>query len=233
MRHARAKDAAHALALLGAMGPGARVFAGATTFAPVTPDPLPALGVDVSGADFGSMLEIAGGAADIAANAPLEALRRDPALRAALPPLADLLARVGAMAVRNLATLGGGVIWPGGDLRAALAPLGAEAVFAKAGAVPVEDAAQETGDVLTRIRIPLPAPGAWTVEKLGHRERFSPAKLILSVHRGDGPPRLALGAAGRGLTTGTDPGALLSGLGRTEARIARAMLSDALERTCA
>lgn len=231
MRHVRARDAAHALALLGEMGPEARVFAGGTSFAPVTPDPLPMLGVDVSGADFGPMLAIAEGVADIAANATLESLRRDPALKAALPGLTDLLARVGSTAVRNLGTPGGGIAWPGGDLRVALAPLGALAVFAAAGAAPVEQAAGVRGDVLTRIRIPLPPPGAWVVEKLGHRERFSPAKLIVSVHAAPNGPRLALGGAGLGLRTGLHAPPLLEGLEPTLARIARGMLEDALERT--
>ena len=116
--------------------------------------------------------------------------------------------------MRNQATLGGNICTasPAGDTLPALYALGAQAVLMSRDAVRVLDVAEfitgpgrtvlEPGEILARVRIPLPDPGAVQhFEKVGRRRALAISVASLAaVLRLDGDAvrdiRLAFGSVG-------------------------------------
>jgi CO/xanthine dehydrogenase FAD-binding subunit len=144
--------------------------------------------IDVSTLSFGADAALDGdGKLVMAANARLQRLYRDPLVAQTLPVLTSALAALASPSVRNLATLGGNLVWGAGDLEALLAALGARVQFADGSSAPVSDrSAWPANGLLTRAEIPLPNAGSAFYEKLGHREAFSPARIVVAgCLRGD------------------------------------------------
>jgi len=146
----------------------------------------------------------------IGAGARLEALRRDPRVRAGAPRLAQALDAIGAPGVRQLATLGGNVGWGCGDALPALLAADATVLLAEGPMQPlgqVLDAARMRGGpvpLITDVCWPrrVAARAGWSVfEKVGWRAAFSPSRLTLALEaRNDrgviADVRVAVAAAG-------------------------------------
>jgi len=130
----------------------------------------------------------------------LEALRRDPALRQALPLLAAACDTLAAPGVRHLATLGGNVGWRWGDTLAPLLALGAEAELADGRRRPLA-ALLAAAPLPLVVALWLPGPAAAprraVYEKVGRRAAFSPARLALALWQPAGGT-LRLAACGAG-----------------------------------
>ena len=113
-----------------------------------------------------------GGALGIGAMATHAAVRRDPAVRAGWPLLAEAAGRVASPAIRASGTLGGNLCYAesASDVAPALLCLDAEVTVEGAGGartVAVGDffrgfyeTALEPGEILTRVRVPAAPPGA-------------------------------------------------------------------------
>ncbi|MCX7373011.1 MAG: FAD binding domain-containing protein [Alphaproteobacteria bacterium] len=101
----------------------------------------------------------------IGALTSLEAMRRDPSLRAGWPAITALLDRIGGLGVRAQGTLGGNLGWGAGDL----AP-----VMLAADARVQRDAGLIESVTLPRDGFTLFA------EKIGHREAFSPTLITIA-----------------------------------------------------
>jgi carbon-monoxide dehydrogenase medium subunit len=124
----------------------------------------------------------------IGALVTLERLRRHPALAARWPALAALLGQVGALGVRNLATLGGNIAWGAGDLLPALLALEAR-LNTPDGQFAI--AARPPGALILGVEIP-PAPAFLFIEKAGFRATFSPSLVTVAAAAGfDGAGRFA------------------------------------------
>jgi CO/xanthine dehydrogenase FAD-binding subunit len=133
----------------------------------------------------------------LSAFTPLERLRVDPQVRAALPALAALLKDLGSAPVRRLGTLGGNLCWPAGDLGPVMLALGAVFRFHRSGAMPACAAdAMPAGELLLEVRVPC-APHRTVLEKVGHRAAFSPT--LVTVALTDAPDGLRI-AVGGGVT---------------------------------
>jgi carbon-monoxide dehydrogenase medium subunit len=108
----------------------------------------------------------------VGAATPYFLLERSPIVRERLPILAETVGRIGDPQVRNLGTIGGSLAHadPAADLPAVMLALGAElvAVGAKGQRTLAVDGfflklfttALSAGEVLTEVRIPLPAAGS-------------------------------------------------------------------------
>lgn len=130
----------------------------------------------------------------------LEALRRDPALRQALPLLAAACDSLAAPGVRHLATLGGNVGWRWGDTLAPLLALGAEAELADGRRQPLAALLPAAPlPLVVALWLPEPdaAPRRAVYEKVGRRAAFSPARLALALWQPAGGT-LRLAACGAG-----------------------------------
>lgn len=151
--------------------------------------------------------ETAGGLR-IGALTTLEALRRDARLAAGWPAIAALVGAIGSAGVRAQATVGGNLAWEGGDLGPAFLAAGAEI--------------ERTGGLIEAVRLPREPGTRLFVEKIGHREAFSPtlvtvagavrlaggriAALRLAV--GGGPTRAQRLPRAEAALLGVDPAAL-------------------------
>lgn len=125
----------------------------------------------------------------------LESLRSSNMLMTHLPELPALLGQVASAGVRRLATLGGNLVWPSGDLRVPLQVL--DVVY--------QVADPQSGEV-NRHRV-LPSCGLlmsvgilgiqridWlTVEKITFRAAFSPSLLTVAIAMIDQKIRIAVG----------------------------------------
>lgn len=144
----------------------------------------------------------------IGALTTLEALRRDARLAAGWPALATLLGDIGSAGVRAQATVGGNLAWEGGDLRPA---------FLAAGAV-----IERQGSLIEAVRLPHETGTRLFVEKIGHREAFSPTLVVvagavrlsggrfaaLRLAVGGGPTRAQCLPRSEAALIGADPAAL-------------------------
>ncbi len=181
MVFALARTIEEALAFKEALGPEAIYGGGLTALQLGWGDEVPGVPVvDVSEADFGPLSQpIAPGYLRLAANARLEALRLDPLVAERLPALRDLLGTLGATGVRNLATLGGNLAWGLGDTEVLLAALGADLIYADGLKKPVDAALHDDG-LLIAVDVHTARHAPHFVEKLGHREAFSPARVVVA-----------------------------------------------------
>ncbi|WP_321341209.1 FAD binding domain-containing protein [Breoghania sp.] len=181
MVFALARTIDEALAFKEALGPEAIYGGGLTALQLGWPGEGPGVPVvDVSEVDFGPLSEPAApGYLRLAANARLEALRLDPLVRERLPALSDLLGKLGAAGVRNLATLGGNLAWGLGDTQVLLAALGADLIYADGARKPVEASMHDDG-LIVAVEVHTARHAPHFVEKLGHREAFSPARVVVA-----------------------------------------------------
>jgi len=159
-------------------------------------------------------LEAENGVLEIGAATTLTDLLESRAVAARLPMLHQAVRQLGSPLVRNQATLGGNICTasPAGDTLPALYALGAQAVLMSRDAGRVLDVAEfitgpgrtvlEPGEILARVRIPLPDPGAVQhFEKVGRRRALAISVASLAaVLRLDGDAvrdiRLAFGSVG-------------------------------------
>jgi carbon-monoxide dehydrogenase medium subunit len=191
----------------------------------------------------------AGDALVIGAMATHAAVRRQAAVRAGWPLLAEAAGRVASPAIRASGTLGGNLCYAeaASDVAPALLCLDAEAGVASAGGertVPVAgffrgfyEPALEPGEILTRVRIPAPPPGARSgYVKFCPRaaeDRALVGVAALLVVAGDGrrceDVRLALAGAGPTPLRARGAEAVLRGQAPTEAAIRAAAEAAAAE----
>lgn len=133
--------------------------------------------VDIAGLPGLDAIEARDGALHVGALVTLERLRADPALRAGWPALSSLLGFIGALGVRNLATIGGNIAWGAGDLVPPLMALGAP-LLTSGGRVAIEARAPDA--MILGVELP-PAPAFLFVEKVGFRAAFSPSLVTVAA----------------------------------------------------
>jgi carbon-monoxide dehydrogenase medium subunit len=143
----------------------------------------------------------------IGAGVTHRALERDSAVREQLPALAAMERGVANLRVRNVGTLGGNLCFsdPHSDPATFLFALDAEVECRRGGAaarrLPIADfvvgpyqTALEPGELLTAIRVPLPAQGSRVVHK---KFRFHERPAVtVTCAAGDGDVRIAVGSVG-------------------------------------
>ncbi|PTW61067.1 CO/xanthine dehydrogenase FAD-binding subunit [Breoghania corrubedonensis] len=148
--------------------------------------------IDVSRIDFGPIVSaLPTGGLRLAANARLEALRRDRMVAERLPALCDLLAQVGASGVRNLATIAGNLAWGTGDTEVLLAALEADYLLAGGARFPVGKRLP-TGGLVEAVEVRDVGAGDVFAEKVGHRASFSSSKLVVAGARCEGGWNIAV-----------------------------------------
>lgn len=136
---------------------------------------------------------------DIGAAETFSAIRASDLVRAHAPILAEIAGTVGAWQIQNRATVGGNIAnaSPAGDSLPVLLALGAELVLhgpAGRRALPYQEmhvsyrkTALSPGELIERVRIPLPAVGAFTaVKKVGTREAQAISKVLVAFHAAPG-----------------------------------------------
>jgi carbon-monoxide dehydrogenase medium subunit len=170
----RAGSIDEAVALLGRFGESARLLAGGHSLLPLMKLRLaePRHLVDIRRIPGLSGVREEGGALVIGAATPHQVLERSPLVRERLPMLSEAAAQIGDAQVRNMGTIGGSLAHadPSADLPAVVLALGAElvAVGPKGRhAIPVDrffvklfTTSLSPGELLTEIRVPLPAAGS-------------------------------------------------------------------------
>lgn len=135
----------------------------------------------------------------------LEALRTHPEVGRYAPLLAAACTQLGALAVRNLATLGGNVGWRIGDCTAALIAHDALAELASGEQVALAELLRQPRlPLILALHVPpITRPLLLRYEKIGHREAFSPARIALAIAlEADAAGRVAdcrIGLSGAGL----------------------------------
>jgi carbon-monoxide dehydrogenase medium subunit len=160
--------------------------------------------IDISALSEARGIACLNGGLRIGALETLEACRTHHLVQHHAGLLAQACTVIGALGVRNLATLGGNICWRQGDTIPALLVLGAR-VETAAGVMMLTDMlARPTLPLLLAVHIPRPEDESLTVfEKIGHRAAFSPSVATIAgwCRRGaDGRvthARLAAGGAGR------------------------------------
>lgn len=148
----------------------------------------------------------------------LELLRQSAVLRAELPALAALVAQLASAGVRRLATLGGNLAWPAGDLRVPLQVLDVAYQVADPRSREVGwHTVMPTGGLLLWVRIRGLRKIEWLiVEKVKFRAAFSPSLITIAMAVVDRELRIA---AGGGVTP-------TQRLRQTEAAIAQGADTD-------
>jgi CO/xanthine dehydrogenase FAD-binding subunit len=134
------------------------------------------------------------GAVEIGATTTFSEIRLSSVIRAAFPALAEAAGQIGGWQVQNRATLGGNLAnaSPAGDSLPVLLALGATVELAStAGSreVAYDDfhlayrkTTLRSGEILTRIRIPLPPAGsAQAFRKVGTREAQAISKVVVAM----------------------------------------------------
>jgi len=190
----RATSLPDALARLAA-DPGIRPVAGGTDLMveaamnPAGRRPL----LDLAGLDELRGITVAHDELVLGALTGWEELRRSPFVHAALPVLAEVAASMGAVAIRNRATIGGNCVTasPAGDLLPVLlatdarleiaGPRGTRTVPADAFWTGYRRTALEPGELLVAIRIPLVPGRVVRFRKVGTRRALAIAKVLVAV----------------------------------------------------
>ncbi len=191
---------------LAALDRGARLVGGGTTVMPI---------VNTLPLDFEELvslrraglsgIRVADGTALVGATTTVAELGADEHL-AFLRPVVEAFA---SPALRNLATVGGNLFvpQPGGDLAVCLLALGAAVEIAGPGGKREADVSEvldegvRAGELVTAVRVPIPAAGTWFYAKAMRRARSAPAIVSIAavVAVADGvvrSARIALGGAG-------------------------------------
>ncbi len=184
-----------ALALKQARGAGAVFAFGMTALQLAWGEDGPARAViDLSGLPLdGEIRLLPDGRLALPAGLRLQTMLRSPVLARHCPMLTDLLPRLAAAGVRNLASLGGNLLWGRGDLEVPFLALGCELVFAGGSVLALEQRDLIPADDILLQAVIHPAPtGQGFVEKLGAREAFSPARVVVAGRHAGGASRFAL-----------------------------------------
>jgi xanthine dehydrogenase small subunit len=156
--------------------------------------------LDLSGLDELRGIGVADGELVLGSLVTWEEVHRSPVVRDALPVLAEVAATMGAVAIRNRATLGGNCATasPAGDLLPVLlatdarlsvaGPAGSRTVEADAFWTGYRRTALQPGELLVALRIPLVPGRTVRVRKVGTRRALSIAKVLVAVswHADDG-----------------------------------------------
>lgn len=140
-------------------------------------------------------ITVAGERLQVGALTSLEDFARSPHVTERLPGIAAFVDRIAGPSVRHLGTVGGNLL-AGGDLSALALVLDARLqLLADDGwsELPLEDWYQLPSAGLVRSVSLNIAPGSpLCLEKLGHREAFSPTRITLACTRTGGRQRVAL-----------------------------------------
>ncbi|HYO44155.1 MAG TPA: FAD binding domain-containing protein [Candidatus Limnocylindrales bacterium] len=156
--------------------------------------------LDLSGLDELRGITVAHDELVLGALTSWEELRRSPFVHAALPVLAEVATSMGAVAIRNRATIGGNCVTasPAGDLLPVLLATdarleiagrrGTRTVPANAFWTGYRRTALEPGEVLVAIRIPLVPGRVVRFRKVGTRRALAIAKVLVAAAwiEGDG-----------------------------------------------
>jgi xanthine dehydrogenase small subunit len=149
--------------------------------------------LDLSALDELRGIRVSGGELVLGSLVTWEEVHRSPVVRAALPVLAEVAATMGAVAIRNRATLGGNCATasPAGDLLPVLLATDARLTVAGPGGRRTCDAdafwtgyrrtALEPGELLVELRIPLVPGRTVRVRKVGTRRALSIAKVLVAA----------------------------------------------------
>ncbi len=137
--------------------------------------------------------EVEGGL-EIGATTPFSEIRRSAAVLSAFPALADAAGQIGGWQIQNRATLGGNLAnaSPAGDSLPVLLALNATVVLASARGfreIFYDDfhsgyrkTALQPGEIVVRIRLPLPPAGTIQVfRKVGTREAQAISKVVVAM----------------------------------------------------
>lgn len=136
----------------------------------------------------------------IGALTTLDELANDPLIRGYLPCLPALLNQMASPGVRRLGTVGGNLS-AGGDLSALFLTLDVRLHFvghehAAGESLLVREQDSTGNDLIQCVTVPDTRSWRIAVDKLGHRERFSPTRAtVASVHDGE---RVRLAVCGEG-----------------------------------
>jgi CO/xanthine dehydrogenase FAD-binding subunit len=138
--------------------------------------------------------EGAEGGLEIGATTPFSEIRRSAAVRSTFPALADAAGQIGGWQIQNRATLGGNLAnaSPAGDSLPVLLALNATVVLASARGLRevsydgfhagYRKTAIQPGEIVARIRLPLPAPGTvQAFRKVGTREAQAISKVVVAM----------------------------------------------------
>lgn len=131
---------------------------------------------------------------EIGATTTFSEIRRSPVIQSAFPSLAEAAGQIGGWQIQNRATLGGNLAnaSPAGDSLPVLLALGATIEIASAAGlrqVPYDEfhlsyrrTALQPGEILARIRLPLPPPGSiQAFRKVGTREAQAISKVVVAM----------------------------------------------------
>jgi xanthine dehydrogenase small subunit len=162
--------------------------------------------LDISGIDDLRGIAVAHDELVLGALTTWEELKRSSIALAALPVLAEVASSMGAVAIRNRATIGGNCVTasPAGDLLPVLLAVGAQLEIAsvRGSRIVPADAfwtgyrrtALGTGELLVAIRIPLVPGRVVRFRKVGTRRALAIAKVLVAAAwvSGDGPDPAAM-----------------------------------------
>ena len=239
-----------AVSLLSDHGPDARVLAGGQSLIPMMKLRLaePPVLVDLNRVEGLDGIEERAGHLRIGAMTRHAALESSEVVGARYPLIADAAAVIADPLVRNRGTTGGSLAHadPAGDLGSVMTALGAEIVVTGPGgerALPIDDlllgpfaTTLEEGEIMTEVRVPLPAAGsAGAYEKLERKVGdFATAAVAVQLTRDNGgcasvgialtavgPTTIRAGAAEEHLLRG--------GLGEASIRAASELAAEAAE----
>jgi len=223
----RPTELAAAIALLVAHGPDARLLAGGTDLIIRLRDGSvrPLVVVDVKRiAELDGEVRSAGGLLTIGARTTMTAIAADERIRRDFPALAEAAAVVGAVQIRNRATLAGNVCnaSPAADTAPVLLVYGARVVVAGANGerrIPIDEFFVRSGvttlardELVSSIELPLPdgPRGAIHVRRTRRRGHDLASVTLACAVRPDGVTRLAYGSVGPRPVLAVDDSGLLA-----------------------
>jgi len=173
------------------------LIAGGTALQLAWTDGPPATLIAVDALPEAQGLRMEDGMLRIGAAMQLETLRTNALVQEQAPLLARACGEIGALGVRNIATLGGNIAWRMGDTLPALLVSGAEAELADGRRLPLAGLLKAGSlPLLLAIHWPMQATDFCFFEKLSHRASFSPSRLTIAGMRNADSLRLAASAAG-------------------------------------
>jgi CO/xanthine dehydrogenase FAD-binding subunit len=112
----------------------------------------------------------------------LEPLRHHALVKKHAPLLAEACAGIGALGVRNLATLGGNIGWRFGDTLAVLLALDVDVELADGSVMPLMDILDmQSLPLIVAVQVALQTSAFSLYEKVGLRAAFSPTRLALAL----------------------------------------------------
>jgi carbon-monoxide dehydrogenase medium subunit len=234
---------ADAVGILAARGPEARLLAGGTDLIIRLRDGTirPGVVVDVKGiAELDGEIRDGEGVVTIGALTTMTTIAADERIRGDFTALADAAAVVGAVQIRNRATLSGNIAnaSPAADTAPALLVYGARVVVAGSGGtrrIPIDEWFVRSGvttvgpdELVTAIELPLPATrrGSVHVRRTRRRGHDLASVTLACAVAADGTTRLAYGSLGPRPVLVADETGLLADAGSTED--AKAALLDTL-----